>query len=962
VETRTNNLDQPYSRKYYENHCGPFPYDWSEPHWLKFFDAIAERLVVNLKPQTVLDVGCGVGFLVKAFRSQGIEAYGIDISEYAISQIPEDLQSFCRVSSATQVPPKDFPESYDLITCIEVLEHLPAEDGRQAIANMALRTRHILFSSTTDHTEEPTHVNVQPVSYWLAIFASHGFFPDLNFDAGIVSPQAYLLRNRFPEARDEILSVFARYIEGQIARTFLEQEAMKLSRELDQLRARLQQQQAELTSETDQLRARVQEQQETLSEIQESLGWMILTRCQMWRAKLLPQASKRRKSYDCIKTFLKRRLVAPRAMDFKVQIQQIGLLRLLLVVLCRRNRKTNDDLLQLGGKLITMIRTHGPIAFKRQLRKNIIFHYEFEQALRAYNHWAESYDTLNDEDRAAIRNDIHRLSYRPLFSIIMPTYNTAAEYLRRAIDSVRRQLYAEWELCIADDSSSDPHVRQILEEYREKDSRIKVLYRRENGHISVASNSSLDMASGQFVALLDHDDELAEHALYLVAAKLNDFPQADLIYSDEDKLDSNGKRYDPYFKPDWNPDLFLSQNYISHLGVYRTSLVREIGGFRLGYEGAQDWDLAMRVVERIPSSHIQHIPFILYHWRAIPGSAALGMEQKNYAGEAQRKTLAMHFERIGQEISITPSAGVFWRVHYPISEPPPLVSLVMPTRDGFAVLRRCVESIYRKTTGPKFELIIVDNQSEDPLTLRFLAQLQKEHGAKILRYDSEFNYAAINNFAVRHATGEIIGLINNDLEVITPGWLEEMVSHAARPEIGAVGAMLYYPDDSIQHAGVILGLGGNPGVAGHFYKGQPRGYQGQASRALLCQNLSAVTAACLLVRRQVFEEVDGFDENLAIAFNDVDLCLRIAEKGYRNLWTPYAELYHHESASRGYEDTPEKQERFKKECDYMRWRWGGLLATDPAYNPNLALDRDEFLLAFPPRVRKPWLAEIGVRR
>jgi GT2 family glycosyltransferase len=283
------------------------------------------------------------------------------------------------------------------------------------------------------------------------------------------------------------------------------------------------------------------------------------------------------------------------------------------------------------------------------------------------------------------------------------------------------------------------------------------------------------------------------------------------------------------------------------------------------------------------------------------------------------------------------------------------VTLIIPTRNRFDLLRRCVESVYRKTTYPNFELIIVDNQSDETATLNYLATLERERGVKILRYDAPFNFSAINNLAVRHARGEIIGLINNDLEVITPDWLNEMVSHAIRSEVGVVGAMLYYPDNTIQHAGTILGWGG---VAGHAYKKRPRGYPGQASRAMLCQNLSAVTAACLVVRRQVFDEVGGLDESsLAVGFNDVDLCLRIMEKGYRNLWTPYAEMYHHESASRGYENTPERKSRFEKECEYMKQRWGKLLLNDPAYNPNLALDKATFSLAIPPRVTKPWLID-----
>lgn len=606
----------------------------------------------------------------------------------------------------------------------------------------------------------------------------------------------------------------------------------------------------------------------------------------------------------------------------------------------------------LTGKALRIWRSEGIRGLTRRLRSRIQAGYEYAE-------WLEKYDILKDRDLAAIVQHMNRLSYKPLISLVMPAYNTPEKWLRLAIESVRKQLYPNWELCIADDASSRPHVRQALTGYQAKDSRIKVVFRKDNGHISAASNSALDLATGDFIALLDHDDELAEHALYMVAAELNSHPEADLIYSDGDNIDEKGRRYVPYFKPEWNPALFLAQNFICHLAVYRTRIITEIGGFRVGYEGAQDWDLAMRVIERIPSSHIRHIPHVLYHWRAIRGSTAFRMEEKEYATEAQRKTLQSHFDRIEKKIEILPAADMYWRIRYPLPEPAPTVTLIIPTRNGYHLLHRCVESIYQKTTYPDFELIIVDNQSDDSTTLNYLAQLEREREVRILRYAAPFNYAAINNFAVQNARGEIIGLLNNDLEILTPDWLREMVSYSVQPEIGAVGAMLYYPNDTIQHAGVILGIGdGSPGIAGGAYKGRPRGYPGRAARALLSQNLSAVTAACLVIRRRLFEEVGGLDEShLPIAWNDIDLCLRIRQKGYRNVWTPYAELYHYESASRGYEDTAEKKERFRKEGEYMKQRWGELLWNDPAYNPNLALDKETFTLAFPPRGRKPWEME-----
>jgi GT2 family glycosyltransferase len=684
-----------------------------------------------------------------------------------------------------------------------------------------------------------------------------------------------------------------------------------------------------------------------LHQIKNSLAWKILVDYRSLRDKLLADGTLRLTCYELLRDFCKVLLLKGRATDLN-----------------------GRRLSQLTAKAFWTVRSDGLAALRRQLRNDIELKYESEgraglrRQLRndielryEYWEWIERYDTLTDANRAAIRRHIDQLSYKPLISVVMPVYNTPEKWLRRAIESVSRQLYSNWELCIADDASVEPNITRILEEYSSNDSRIKVIFRKDNGHISAASNSAFEVAAGEFVAFLDHDDELSEHALYMVAVELNTNRDADLIYSDEDKIDQAGRRYDPYFKPDWNPALFLSQNFICHLAVYKTSIIRKIGGLRPGYEGAQDWDLALRVTERIPRTGIRHIPHVLYHWRAVAGSTAIAEDQKNYVKEAQRRTLQSHFERLMKKVDILPAADHYWRIKYRLSEPTPKVSIIIPTRNGFELLNRCLESIYQKTIYRNYELIVVDNQSDDPKLLDYLAQLERERRIRILRYDAPFNYAALSNFAVQKTDGEIVALLNNDLEVIAPDWLEEMVSYAIQPEIGAVGAMLYYPDNTIQHAGVILGIGSPPpGVAAHVYNKCPRGFRGQSSRALLSQNISAVTAACLAVRRGVFEEVGGLDDkNLPIAFNDIDFCLRVRESGYRNLWTPYAELYHYESASRGYEDTPEKLDRFEKEKQYMKKRWGSLLFNDPVYNPNLALGRAPFMLAFPPRITKPWL-------
>jgi len=571
-----------------------------------------------------------------------------------------------------------------------------------------------------------------------------------------------------------------------------------------------------------------------------------------------------------------------------------------------------------------------------------------------YGAWVAAYDTLTPESAAHIRTKLAGLTRRPLISVILPVYNTPEKLLVAAIESVRRQLYENWELCISDDASKQPHVRKVLERYQRKDpKRIKVVRRETNGHISANSNSALALAHGEYIALLDHDDELRAHALACVALELDAHPEADVVYSDEDKIDENGHRYDHYFKPDWNPDLFNVQNYISHLGVYRTLLVREVGGFRVGYEGSQDWDLAMRVIERSGPDRIRHIPRILYHWRSVPGSTAMLIGEKPFAAVAAEKVITEHFIRTGVEATISPTKGSYWRVHYPVPDPAPRVTLIIPTRNRLNVLQPCVESLLAKTTYPNFEILIVDNDSDDAETLAYLKEVSSTAGTdgrapvRVIHSPGEFNYSALNNLGVENTDAPLVGLLNNDLEVIHGDWLHEMVSHALRPEIGCVGAKLYYPDDRIQHAGVILGIGG---VAAHAWQTHPRGAAGQAHRNYLQQNLSAVTAACLVIRRETFLHVGGLNaDQLKVAFNDVDFCLKVRAAGFRNLWTPYAELYHHESASRGKEDTLEKRDRFRSEVEYMRATWGDLLDNDPAYNPNLTLTINDFTLALPPR-------------
>ena len=594
-------------------------------------------------------------------------------------------------------------------------------------------------------------------------------------------------------------------------------------------------------------------------------------------------------------------------------------------------------------KLVQIFIREGVPGLQRRLTMAMGFY------LWNYSKWTRRFDTLTDEIRAKMRRIADGFAYKPLISVVMPCYNPKPEWLREAIESVRRQIYPHWELCIADDASTDPTIRSIMEDYSRRDARIRVVFRSINGHISAASNSALALAAGEYVALLDHDDILAEQALFWVAEAINRHPDAGLIYSDEDKITESGIRRDPNFKCDWNYDLFLSQNMICHLGVYKAWLLCKIGGFREELEGAQDYDLALRFIEQLYPSQIVHIPRVLYHWRVHLNSAAQNANAKPYAYVAAERALNEHLARKGISAQAKRLQNCSsYRVRYMLPEPAPLVTLIIPTRNGLHLIRQCLSSILEKTDYLNYEIIVVDYGSDDPQTLAYFDIIGSDPRIRILRDDRPFNYSALNNRAVRVAQGELVGLINNDIEVISPDWLTEMVSIALQPGVGAVGARLWYPDNTLQHGGVVLGVGG---VATHSHNHLPRGNPGYFGRAMLQQSFSAVTAACLVVRRSIFLEVGGFEEeNLKIAFGDVDFCLRVREAGYRNVWTPYAEAYHHESATRGYEDTPEKQARFAGEIRYMQDRWGSLLLNDPAYSANLTLDREDFSYAWPPRV------------
>ena len=558
-----------------------------------------------------------------------------------------------------------------------------------------------------------------------------------------------------------------------------------------------------------------------------------------------------------------------------------------------------------------------------------------------YARWIKIH-LLEEKQTETIKREILTFQYRPKISVIMPVYDVEQEWLEKAIDSVKMQLYENWELCVADDGSTKPWIKEILEGYLRDDERIKVKYLDRNQGISNASNEALSLATGEFAAMLDHDDELSMDALYEYVKLLNRFPEADLIYSDEDKIESNGKRVEPFFKPDYSPDLFLSRNYLCHFCMIRKSIVDEAGRFRPGYEGAQDYDLILRCIDETAPERIFHVPKILYHWRKTAGSTAGETDAKHYAFDSAKKALSSYLER--NNIEGDAVEGKFlgsYRVKRKIMNSDK-ISIIIPFRDQAQALRVCLESIFNKTTYRNYDIVLVNNGSEQSGTYEYLNVVKDNPRVRIIEYNEVFNYSSMTNYAVSKIDSDYLIFLNNDTEIISKEWIEAMLEFGQRGDVGAVGALLYYPDDTIQHAGTIIGVGG---VAAHSHKHFRRESRGYYGRIQEVHNVSAVTAACMLTRRSVFEEVNGFDENLSHAFNDVDYCLKIRERGYLIVYTPYAELYHYESLSRGYEDSPDKKRRFGKEVERFRSRWKEVLEKgDPFYNPNLTLDKENFSL------------------
>lgn len=568
----------------------------------------------------------------------------------------------------------------------------------------------------------------------------------------------------------------------------------------------------------------------------------------------------------------------------------------------------------------------------------IRLHERFEPEEVPYGPWYEAYIPTEEELEAQRKK---KWSYAPKISIAVPAYKTPELFLRQLIQSLQDQTYDNWELCIANASPQDASMEYVLKSCSAMDSRIVWKKLKENRGISENTNEAFAMATGDYVGLLDHDDLLAPNALYEIVAALEKEPETEVLYTDEDKVRGEQlEHFQPHLKPDFNEDLLRSNNYICHFFVVKRTLLQKVGGMRKEFDGAQDYDFIFRCTEA--AGKICHIPEILYHWRTHEASTADNPQSKLYAFEAGKRAIEENLKRRGLqgEVSHTKDYG-FYRVKYAV-QGEPLVSIIIPNKDAKTDLEKCIRSVKEKSSYKNYEILIVENNSETEEIFAYYKELSKDPAIRLLKWKKEFNYSAINNFAAKKARGEYLLFLNNDTEVITEDWIQELLGICQRPGTGAVGARLYYGDHTIQHAGTVIGIGG---IAGHMFVNLPGERTGYMHKAALIQDLSAVTAACMLVKREAFEEVGGFEEQLSVAFNDVDLCLRLREKGCLVVYNPYAELYHYESKSRGAEDSKEKVRRFQSEIEFMRCRWEKLLkAGDPYYNKNLSLTKWNYSL------------------
>ena len=1018
-------IERLYNENYYKTSFGGDSY-LEESKWMPFYESIADNIVNKLHPSLVLDVGCATGYLVAALRDRGVEAYGIDVSEFAIGRVREDIRPFCKVCNVLDSLPSDLPQRYDLLVTIEVAEHLYEEDGNKFIESICKYSDQVIFSSTPDDKTEKTHFNVQLPDYWAKRFAGHGFYHDLFEDVSYITPHAMFFKkmdlsnmrivelyerkmridyitfnksmisiedmnkklaegNQYLQLQNSAnLKVIESLSENKIllqeklensARNVLElqkklensainvlelqnklEEALMENRSLNESVKNITEVKLELQKKLEESSMKSQlllesteklseEKKQLLDRIDElteeckvfcqdiidnrNLNTEIVSELKIDNLKLLEECNKLKFELEKIKN--------SRGFRFLCKLYRIE--DILIPRSSKRFKVAKfvyylPKYIRFGyvNKAFRYIKANG---FKGLFRKtmgvvknNHLINNMIKNA-DSYKIWIE----LNEPDAEELKQQRVRFSGENIkISIVVPLYNTPVVFLKELIDSIINQSYENWELCLADGNSKNgQELKEVIDSY--KNEKIKYIRLSENKGISGNTNAAIEMSTGDFIAFVDHDDVLPPFALYEVINCIKNCEGVDFIYSDDDRINKDGsERCYPCFKPDFSIDRLRCCNYIGHLTVAKRSLIYEVGLLNSEYDGSQDHDFVLRSTEK--AKRIEHIPKVLYHWRMHENSVALNENSKEYATVAAKKALSAHLKRIGLKGEVI--NGVIpnsYKIEYEITDNRK-ISIIIPTMDHVQELKTCVDSILSKSTYQNYEIILVENNSKLEETFEYYKSIETNDRVKVVFWPSKgFNYAAIVNYGVRYANGEYIVILNNDTEVITPRWLEEMLMFAQQEEVGMVGPKMYYPDDSIWNTGIALSLNASVTLLHNKIPRESSGYYGQAS---IVQNFSALAGACIMIRKDLFLEVGGFDEvNFAVAHNDMDLSLKLVTMGKRLVFTPYAELYHHESKSRGSDFVGDNLKRFIAEDTRFLHKWKEYLRYgDPFFNIN----------------------------
>jgi GT2 family glycosyltransferase/predicted nuclease with TOPRIM domain len=921
-----------FDEEYYRTGCGPVAYERSD-HWISFFGLIAEHLIRSLKPARVLDAGCAMGFLVEAFWDRGVEAWGIDISPYAIAKVRRDMEPFCRTASLTE----PIQEAFDLITCIEVVEHMTEDNARVAIANLCAATGTILFSSSPSDFTEPTHFSVRPPLFWLKLYAECGFYPDLGYDAGFVTPHAMLLRKNIAGMSDDVLALYAEHIRTRCLLHERQQSLSAVARENSQLVeqnaamtssiallesrvAGLQGEEQALRAQIDNLNGQLESANRRIDELADARTGLEQTNTQLSSelaaledrfasvSREMEAASAAHDRYhaqvsemlsaakaDGERTRGAAEQLVSQAQGLKERVDEVSLqLRDLLESRIWRTLRWTGGLMLRAGSLggrssapVTM--TPVPTVEKSE-----------------YETWIEDFEAPASEVQV-------RLNPAVRATVILPVAEATPDQVRATVSSLKAQSYSNWELAIVCASAN-----AAIDEVARQEPRIRVI-----------TSPDLPRATDGFTLLMNAGDTLNPDAMLYLAEAFERSPDVDLVYSDEDRLSREGKREQPFFKPDFSPDLLLSKNYMGRLVAARNAFLEAVGEpWSSELDSEFEYDLVLRLAEK--AHRVVHIPQVLYH-RADGSTTA--------CSDAGGQAIQRHLARRGISAVVKPGAVPgCWRVCYDLKEDLH-VSIIIASGGNLDVLKTNIDSLFAKTTYPHYEVVIADNSAGDAIDSYFKSLHGRHENVRYIDWRNRFfNYSAINNAAARTCTSPLLLFLNDDTTVIEPDWLTAMAQLSARPEVGAVGAKLLYPDGRIQHAGVVMGLFGN---CGHAFKGLTGSRPHYFGLSDLTRNVSAVTGDCLMTRAEVFREVGGFDENnLRVAFNDVDLCLRIGGKGYRILYTPHAVLYHHEAYSKGANDVIPNP----AEVTYMQTRWREVIAADPYYSPNLSRTTEDYSL------------------